>query len=164
MVPLCIMARARHAGPTTCQANDILFSSEDVSHGVFAALLGQKSSRVSLDIYLFGIVDSGLHFVHVYSNAVKDLKAYEYLEPTSCSSASASPRPENDNLSCISLAGNFSSGAISHNPLSKTFLLIYFNDKANLTLKPFAVLESYWSEVGNTAKGPLGQRVTVPGR
>jgi hypothetical protein len=92
MVPLCITARARHAGPTTCHANDILFSSEDVPHGAFAAIVGQQCSGVGLDIYLFGIVDSGLHFAHVYSNAMKDLKAYEYLEPTSRSSAGASPK------------------------------------------------------------------------
>ena len=43
MVPLCITIRARRAGPTTCRASDILFSSEDVLHRVFAALLDNKA-------------------------------------------------------------------------------------------------------------------------
>ena len=56
-------------------------------YGVFAALVGQGSNSFGLDIYLFGIVDSGLHLARVHSNAVKYLKAYEYLEPASCSFA-----------------------------------------------------------------------------
>jgi hypothetical protein len=129
-----ITIRAGRAEPTACQASDILFSSEDVPHGIFTTLVGQQSNGVDLDIYLFGIVDSGLRFAHVHSNAMKDLKAYEYLEPASCSFASASPRPANDNLSSIYLADNFISGAIFYNPFLKTFLLVNFNDKANLTL------------------------------
>jgi hypothetical protein len=159
MVPLCITIRARRAGPTTCRASDILFSSEDVLHRVFAALVGQQSNSVGLDIYLFGIVDSGLHFAHVHGNAIKDPKAYKCLEPTRYFFAGASRRPGNDNLSSIYLAGNFSSGAILHNPLLKTFLRVYFNDKANLTLKPLLVLESYGLEMGNTAKA-FGRRTS----
>ena len=54
-----------------------------VSYGVFAALVGQGSNSFGLDIYLFGIIDSGLHLARVHSNAMKYLKAYEYLKPAS---------------------------------------------------------------------------------
>src|SRR3954452_6179554 len=43
---------------------------------------------------------------------MKDLKAYEYLEPASCSFVGTPLRPANDNLCSIYLASNFSSGSI----------------------------------------------------
>jgi hypothetical protein len=71
-------------------------------------LVGQQSNSVGLDIYLFGIVDSGLHFTHVQSNATKDLKAYEYPELTNCAST--------DTLISIYLAGNSNSSTILYSP------------------------------------------------
>ena len=68
----------RCAGPTASRAADILFSSEDVPYGVFAAIVGHASNDFNLDIYLFGIASSGLQLARVKSNIMKDLGAYEY--------------------------------------------------------------------------------------
>lgn len=64
---------AGHAAGPACPASDVLFLSEDVPYGIFAALVGQGSNSFDLDIYLFGIVDSGLHLARVHSNAMKYL-------------------------------------------------------------------------------------------
>jgi hypothetical protein len=64
---------------------------------------------------------------------MKDLKAYEYLEPASYSFASTPLRPASENLSIIYLASNFSSDSIFYSPFLKTILLVYFNDKADST-------------------------------
>ena len=96
-----ITIRAGHAAGPAWPTNDVLFSSEDVPYGIFAALVGQGSNSFDLDIYLFGIVDSGLHLARVHSNVMKYLKAYEYLGPASCSFAGTPRRLTNDNLSNI---------------------------------------------------------------
>jgi hypothetical protein len=154
-----VTIRAGHAGSTACRASDLLFSSEDGPYGVFAALVGQESNSFGLDIYLFGIVDLGLHLACIHSNATKYLKAYEYLESTSCSFAGTPQRLANDNPSNIYLAGSFSSGSIFYGPILKTFLLVYFNGKVDstfytLTLKPLSTLQSLWFKGGKYCQGP----------
>ena len=57
---------------------------------------------------------------------MKLLKAYEYLEPASCSLAGTPRRLANDNLSNIYLAGSFISSSVF-------FLLVYSNGKADST-------------------------------
>jgi hypothetical protein len=128
-----VTIRAGHQGPIASRAVDVLFSSEHVPYGVFATIIGRGSDKFDLDIYLFGIANSGLQLARVRSTAVKNLKAYEYFEPASCSFTSTSPSPANDKLSSVYLAGNFSSGSIFYSPFLKTFLSVYFNDQADST-------------------------------
>jgi hypothetical protein len=128
-----ITIRAGLAGPTASRAVDVLFSSEDVPYGVFATITGQGSDKFDLNIYLFGLVNSGLQLARVKIADVKDFNAYEYLEPASCSFMSTSPSLVNDDLTSVYLAGNFSSGSIFYSPFLKTYLIVYFNNQADST-------------------------------
>jgi hypothetical protein len=130
---ILVTIRARNQGPAASRAVDVLFSSEKVPYGIFATIIGRGNNRLDLDIYLFGIVNSGLQLARVGSTVVENLRAYEYFEPASCSFASTSSRPVNDNLSSVYLAGNFSSGSIFYSPFLKTFLSVYFNGQADST-------------------------------
>ena len=128
-----IKIQAGHAGPIASRATKLLFSSEDVPFGVFAAIVGHENNNVHLDVYLFGVVTSGLQLARVKSTLMKDYHAYEYLEPATCSFTATAPSPANSNLSAIYLAGNFSSGSVFYSPFLKTFLLVYFNNQADST-------------------------------
>jgi hypothetical protein len=155
-----ITIRAGHAGPTASRAVDILFSTEDVPYGVFIAIVGLGSDKLNLDVYLFGIANSGLQLARVESTAMKNLKAYEYFERASCSFTSTSPNPMNANLSSIYLAGNFSSGSIFYSPFLKTYLMVYFNDQADSTfyiryldLESLVCPTKAWVKGGKYGKG-----------
>ena len=128
-----ITIKAGRAGPTASRSTEALFSSDDVPFGVFGAIVGHKNKDVYLEVYLFGIVTTGLQLARVKSTLMEDLRAYEYLDPTTCSFTGTPPNPGNNNLSDVYLAGNFSSGSIFYNPFLKTFLLVYFNNEADST-------------------------------
>ena len=128
-----ITIKAGQAGPIASRATEVLFLSQDVPYGVFASIVGHANNNIHLDIYLFGIATSGLQLARVKSTLMKDFRAYEYLEPATCSFTSTAPSAEIGNLSDIYLPGNFSSGSIFHSPFLKTFLLVYFNSEADST-------------------------------
>lgn len=128
-----ITIRDGNAGPSASRAVDVLFSSEDVQYGVFAAVVGRGTSKVDLYVYLFGIASSGLQLARVQTTAIKNRNAYEYFDPASCSFKSAPPSPAEANLSSVYLSGGFSSGSIFYTPFLKTYLLVYLNDQADST-------------------------------
>lgn len=118
-----ITIRGGNAKPSASRAVDVLFSSEDVQYGVFAAIVGRGGSKVDLHIYLFGIAGSGLQLARVRASAMKNLNAYEYFDPASCSFRSAPPSQVNAMLSDVHLCGGFSSESIFYTPFLQTYLL-----------------------------------------
>ncbi|KAI9803291.1 MAG: hypothetical protein M1825_002082 [Sarcosagium campestre] len=129
-----ISVTAPDSGPIASRTINLLFPHDEISFGGFAALVGSPSidspssnADDRRDVYLFGVIDSGLQLARVPLRNISDHGAYTYFQPSNSTFSPQSPSLSETNKTNIYLPGTFTSGGIFYSVYFQNFVFVYYN-------------------------------------
>ena len=166
-----ISITALDSGPVATRQGNIVIAGTEVAFGGFSTLLGFKSTDSTadsddseMDVYLFGMTESGLQLARVGTNDLTDFTKYKFWNPRSREFSTSPPDPSTSDDTQMYLPGSFSSGNIFYSPYFYTFIIVYFNKLVDSTFflrylqldVPLAN-DSIWAIGGKNRKGIVAE-------
>ncbi|KAI9789947.1 MAG: hypothetical protein M1833_002141, partial [Piccolia ochrophora] len=132
-----ISVTAGEHGPVAARMVNLLFPHDEIAYGGFAALIGSSSvdssSRDDRDVYLLGMMDSGLQLARVPLRNITDQAAYTYFQPRNSTFSAAPPTLKATDKKDVYLPGTFTSGGLFWSPYFRNFIIVYFNRQVDST-------------------------------
>lgn len=135
-----ITITAPSSGPVATRQGDLIIPGTEVAFGGFATLLGRIATDTATDkdkgtrdVYLLGMIASGLQLARVGIDDLNIFDRYTFWDPRGLKFTNSPPKPAVTDYTQVYLPGTFSSGNVFYSPYFKTFIMVYFNKMVDST-------------------------------